>query len=129
MAIQKRQVKQEADFIFHELTRSICPQCRKVIDAQIIIRDNKVYMRKRCPDHGWTQALISSDAEMYVDSIKFNKPGTIPLQFSTEVKDGPWTAASALSTSSTSAWDSSRSIPGATSTALSASPTPAPDTA
>jgi len=88
MAIQKRQVKQEADFIFHELTRSICPQCRKVIDAQIIIRDNKVYIRKCCPDHGWTEALIRSDAEMYVDSIKFNKPGTIPLQFSTEVKDG-----------------------------------------
>ena len=84
----KKQVKRDADFIFHELTRSICPQCRRVIDAQIIIRDNKVYMRKRCPDHGWTQALISSDAEMYVDSIKFNKPGTIPLQFSTEVKDG-----------------------------------------
>ena len=42
-------VKQDADFIFHELTRSICPQCKAVIDAQIIIRDNKVFMRKRCP--------------------------------------------------------------------------------
>ena len=83
-----RQVKQDADFIFHELTRSICPECRKVIDAQIIIRQNKVYMRKRCPEHGWFEGLISSDAEMYVDSIKFNKPGTIPLDLSTEVKDG-----------------------------------------
>ena len=84
----KPRVKQDADFIFHDLTRSICPQCKKVIDAQIIIRDNKVYMRKRCPEHGWFQGLISSDAQMYVDSIKFNKPGTIPLEFSTEVKDG-----------------------------------------
>ena len=25
---------------------------------------------------------------MYVDAIKFNKPGTLPLEFSTEVKDG-----------------------------------------
>ena len=25
---------------------------------------------------------------MYVDSVKLNKPGTIPLKFSTEVKDG-----------------------------------------
>ena len=84
----KRQVKQDADFIFHELTRSICPECKTVIDAQIIIRLNKVYMRKRCPEHGWFEGLISSDAEMYVDSIKFNKPGAIPLEFSTEVKDG-----------------------------------------
>ena len=83
-----RRVKQDADYIFHELTRSICPECKRVIDAQIIIRENKVYMRKRCPEHGWTEAIISSDARMYVDSVKFNKPGTLPLEFSTEVKDG-----------------------------------------
>ena len=81
-------VKQEADYIFHELTRSICPECKTVIDAQIIIRNNKVYMRKRCPNHGWFEGIISSDAEMYVNSVKFNKPGTLPLEFSTEVKDG-----------------------------------------
>ena len=81
-------VREDADFIFHELTRSICPECKAVIDAQIIIRDNRVYMRKRCPTHGWTQALISSDAEWYVGATKYNKPGTIPLQFTTEVKDG-----------------------------------------
>ncbi len=80
--------KQDADFIFHELTRSICPECRRVIDAQIILRQNKVYMRKRCPDHEWTEGLISSDAQMYVESVKFNKPGTLPLRFDTEVKDG-----------------------------------------
>jgi 7,8-dihydro-6-hydroxymethylpterin dimethyltransferase len=81
-------IKQDADYIFHELTRSICPDCKAVIDAQVIIRDNKVYMRKRCPAHGWFEAIISSDAEMFINSIKFNKPGTIPLEFSTEVKDG-----------------------------------------
>ena len=81
-------VKRDADYIFHELTRSICPECKRVIDAQVIIRDNKVFMRKRCPDHGWFEALISSDAQMYIDSIKFNKPGTIPLEFSTEVNEG-----------------------------------------
>ena len=81
-------VKQDADYIFHELTRSICPECKTLIDAQIIIRANKVYMRKRCPQHGWFEGLISSDAEMYVDSIKFNKPGTLPLQHTTKVVDG-----------------------------------------
>ena len=86
--VTQKHVKQDADYIFHELTRSICPECKAVVDAQIIIRQNKVYMRKRCPEHGWFEGLISSDAEMYVDSIKFNKPGTMPLQHSTEVKDG-----------------------------------------
>ena len=87
-ATEGLRVKKDADYIFHELTRSICPQCKAVIDAQIIIRDNKVFMRKRCPRHGWFEGIISSDAQMYVDSIKFNKPGTLPLEFSTEVKDG-----------------------------------------
>ena len=83
-----RRIKRDADYIFHELTRSICPECKSVIDAQIIIRDNRVFMRKRCPDHGWFEGIISSDAEMYVNSVKFNKPGTIPLDFSTEVNHG-----------------------------------------
>ena len=86
--ITQPRVKQDADYIFHEFTRSICPECKEVIDAQVIIRDNKVFLRKRCPTHGWTEAIISSDAEMYVNSVKFNKPGTLPLEFSTEVKDG-----------------------------------------
>jgi uncharacterized radical SAM superfamily Fe-S cluster-containing enzyme len=84
----RTRVKQDADYIFHELTRSICPECKSVIDAQILIRDKRVYMRKRCPSHGWFEGIISSDAAMYVNSIRFNKPGTIPLDFSTEVKDG-----------------------------------------
>jgi len=84
----KVRVKQDADYIFHGLTRSICPECKTVIDAQVIIKENKVLMRKRCPTHVWFTGIISSDAQMYVDSVKFNKPGAIPLNFSTEVKDG-----------------------------------------
>ncbi len=30
----KSRVKQDADYIFHELTRSICPECKTVIDAR-----------------------------------------------------------------------------------------------
>ena len=80
--------KIDTDYVFYELTRSICPECRCVIDAQIILRDNKVYMRKRCPDHGPFEALVYGDAEAYTSSTKFNKPGTIPLQFSTAIEHG-----------------------------------------
>ena len=80
--------KKDADYVFYELTRSICPQCRRVVDGHVLIRDNKVYMRKRCPDHGLFEGLVYSDAEAYTSSSKFNKPGTIPVEFSTEVKEG-----------------------------------------
>jgi hypothetical protein len=85
---KRRDPTQDADYIFYELTRSICPTCRRVIDAKILLRDNKVYMRKRCPDHGDFEALIYGDAQAYTTSTRFNKPGTIPLQFSTGIARG-----------------------------------------
>jgi uncharacterized radical SAM superfamily Fe-S cluster-containing enzyme len=78
----------DADYIFYELTRSLCPVCRRVIDAQVLLRDEKVYMRKRCPEHGPFEALIYGDAQAYTSSAKYNKPGTIPLQYSSEVVNG-----------------------------------------
>jgi uncharacterized radical SAM superfamily Fe-S cluster-containing enzyme len=80
--------KKDADYVFYELTRSICPHCRKVIDAQVILRNNKVYMRKRCPECGPFEALVYGDAEAYTSFGKYNKPGTIPLERGTEIRTG-----------------------------------------
>ncbi len=80
--------KQDADYVFFELTRSICPTCRRVLDAQVLLRAGKVYLRKTCPEHGRFEALVYGDAEAYLAAAKFNKPGTIPLKFSTTVKRG-----------------------------------------
>ena len=88
MATGAGRKKRDADYVFYELTRSVCPKCLETIDAQILIKDGRVVMRKRCPDHGWSEALISSDAEMYLGSLRYNKPGTMPLGYSTEVVDG-----------------------------------------
>jgi len=38
--------------VFLELTKSICPLCKRVIDAEVNVRDNRVILRKRCPEHG-----------------------------------------------------------------------------
>ena len=78
----------DRDEVFLELTRSICPLCKRVIDAEVNARDNRVVLRKRCPDHGEFEALVSSDAVAYVAQQRFNKPGTLPLALQTEVHDG-----------------------------------------
>jgi len=80
--------KRDADYIFLELTRSICPVCRVSIDAKILLRDNKVYMSKRCAECGPFEALVYGDAKMYVEHAKFNKPGTLPLAYGTEIVEG-----------------------------------------
>lgn len=84
----KRPKRRTADSIFYELTRSMCPICKKLIDAEIHLKDGQVIMRKRCSDHGRFEVLISPDADGYLDQLRYNKPGDIPLEFSTEIKDG-----------------------------------------
>jgi 7,8-dihydro-6-hydroxymethylpterin dimethyltransferase len=74
--------------VFLELTRSICPLCKRVIDAEVNVRDNRVILSKRCPAHGSFEALVYSDAELDAAQIRFNKPGTLPLEFQTEVSEG-----------------------------------------
>lgn len=81
-------LKRDADYVFYELTRTICPDCRRVIDGHVLIRDNKVYMRRRCPEHGEFEGLVYGDAQLYTSSSRFNKPGAIPLEFATQVKEG-----------------------------------------
>ncbi len=80
--------KATADYVFYELTRSICPDCRRTVDAQVILRTGKVYMRKRCLAHGEFESLVYGDAEAYVRNARFNKPGSLPLEFATEVVEG-----------------------------------------
>ena len=80
--------RHDADYVFYELTRSVCPECQQPIDAQIVLRDGKVFMRKRCPTHGRFEALVYGDAQAYTSQAKFNKPGTIPLAFSSGTEHG-----------------------------------------
>jgi uncharacterized radical SAM superfamily Fe-S cluster-containing enzyme len=80
--------RHERDYIFLEFTRSICPDCREVIDAHVFSRDGKVFMKKRCKNHGLFESLISSDVERYTNAYKFNRQGMMPLKFGTDVKEG-----------------------------------------
>jgi 7,8-dihydro-6-hydroxymethylpterin dimethyltransferase len=79
------------DSAFLELTRSICPVCRRDVEAEVVAREGRVYLRKRCADHGAFEALVYGDAERYVEIQRYNKPGDRPLRLQTEVVDGcPW---------------------------------------
>lgn len=78
----------ERDRILLEFTRSICPDCRQVIDARVFAKGNKVFMKKRCEKHGEFESLLSSDFEAYVNAYRFNRNGVMPAKFGTEVDKG-----------------------------------------
>jgi uncharacterized radical SAM superfamily Fe-S cluster-containing enzyme len=81
-------VREDRDEVLLELTRSICPECKTTVDAELNARDNKVFLRKRCPEHGSFEVLAYGDANRYLEIQRYNKPGTLPLAFQTDVAEG-----------------------------------------
>jgi len=56
-------------------TRSICPECFKVLDATIFEEGGKVYIKKECPQHGKFQDIYWSDYEQYMRAERFSREG------------------------------------------------------
>jgi 7,8-dihydro-6-hydroxymethylpterin dimethyltransferase len=46
-------------------TRSLCPTCNSVVEAEIIEEEGKVWLKRTCPTHGNSKHLYWSDAPMY----------------------------------------------------------------
>jgi uncharacterized radical SAM superfamily Fe-S cluster-containing enzyme len=56
-------------------TKSICPECLKVLDATIFEDDCKVYIKKECQEHGAFQELYWSDYDQYMRAEKLRCDG------------------------------------------------------
>ena len=46
-------------------TRTLCPTCLRPVSGTTFERDGKVYLRRTCPEHGRSVALVSSDRRHY----------------------------------------------------------------
>ncbi|MBL4771017.1 MAG: radical SAM protein [Planctomycetes bacterium] len=74
---------------YYDVAISICSQCLRRVDGKILFQDDKVWMQKRCPEHGMERVLISDDVDDYRRSREvFIKPGDMPLKFNTPIKHG-----------------------------------------
>ncbi len=80
--------RKDRPYIYHNFTNSLCPRCLRVIQAKVIIQNNKVYLMKTCPEHGAMRTLLSSDATYYLSQSQYNKPGTLPRHFQMPVEQG-----------------------------------------
>ncbi|MBT8171623.1 radical SAM protein [Candidatus Bathyarchaeota archaeon] len=56
-------------------TKSICPECLKVLDAIIFEDDNKVYIKKECQKHGNYREIYWSDFNQYQKAEKLRTDG------------------------------------------------------
>ena len=60
---------------YSNATASLCPECRRIINAEIFEHDGKVYIRKRCEEHGTFEDLYWGDYELYKKAQRFAHDG------------------------------------------------------
>ena len=56
-------------------TKSLCPECFQVVEANIFEEDGKVYLSKECSEHGRFTDIYWSDFELYKKVQKFSVIG------------------------------------------------------
>ena len=76
----KPRQKVDRDEVFLEYTKSICPVCKTVIDAEVNVKDNKVFMRKRCKEHGQFEAVLYGDARDVLRLAALQQAGHDPAR-------------------------------------------------
>ena len=75
------------DYVFLGTTKSLCPHCRRLVEAKIISREGRVYFRKRCPEHGLIEDFVCSDVAYY-DRHEFDQPARVPNKYGVEPDRG-----------------------------------------
>ena len=56
-------------------TKSLCPECCKILDATVFDKDGVVMMEKECPEHGHFEDIYFSDTELYMRMESFAHDG------------------------------------------------------
>ncbi|MDR2845989.1 MAG: radical SAM protein, partial [Candidatus Methanoplasma sp.] len=56
-------------------TKSVCPECGKILEATLFEKDGSVYMDKSCPEHGKFCDVYWSDAELFLKAEKYAHDG------------------------------------------------------
>jgi 7,8-dihydro-6-hydroxymethylpterin dimethyltransferase len=69
-------------------TESICPRCRILLDAELVVREGRVVLTRSCEAHGEFAAVVYGDAGRYLEIQRFSKPGDSPLERQTGVVRG-----------------------------------------
>jgi len=53
-------------------TKSLCPECLSVVDAEVYEEDGKVWIRKTCPEHGEYKDLYWGSYRQYMRALEYD---------------------------------------------------------
>jgi len=69
-------------------TKSTCPSCLDLLVVDVVINEGQVFFDKDCPKCGPSRALVSENAEYYVNAYTYARAGTEPHSFANEAQAG-----------------------------------------
>lgn len=76
-------------YIYYDAAISICSTCYRKVEGKILFEDGKVFMTKRCPQHGFEKVLMADDIDYYKRCRElFLKPPEQPNHYNTPIKYG-----------------------------------------
>lgn len=76
-------------YLYYDVALALCARCLRKVEAKILFQDGKVYLDKRCPEHGRQRVLIADDIDYYKRCREvFLKPPEQPNFHQTPIKYG-----------------------------------------
>jgi len=76
-------------YLYYDIAQALCSKCLRKVDAKILFQEGKVYLDKRCPQHGRERVLIADDIDYYKRCREvFLKPPEQPNFTQTAIKYG-----------------------------------------
>jgi 7,8-dihydro-6-hydroxymethylpterin dimethyltransferase len=76
-------------YLFYDVAVTICSACFRKLEGKIVFQDGKVFLLKRCPDHGAERVLVADDMDYYrLCRELFIKTPEMPVVYNTPVKWG-----------------------------------------
>jgi uncharacterized radical SAM superfamily Fe-S cluster-containing enzyme len=77
------------NYLYYDTAVSICTSCFRRVDAKIVFEDGRVFLLKRCPQHGFERVLMADDVDYYRRCREiFLKPPEMPERYNTPVHYG-----------------------------------------
>jgi hypothetical protein len=76
-------------YLFYDVALSICATCYRKVEGKIVFEDARVFLLKRCPEHGSSKVLLADDVDYYRRCREvFLKPPEMPRHYNTPVRWG-----------------------------------------
>ncbi len=76
-------------YLYYDVALSICSTCYRKVEGKIVFQDGRVFLTKRCPEHGAEKVLVADDVDYWRRAREvFLKPSEMPARFNTPVRWG-----------------------------------------